>query len=113
MSLQSPGSNSLKWMLCPFSQICGLIALARRFWFARVGKRFVPPVPTIVIGNLSAGGTGKTPMIKWLLAKRDQPVAVLSRGYGRKSRGFLEVLHDTPVREAGDEPLEIRHTVAG
>ncbi|MFY7849880.1 MAG: tetraacyldisaccharide 4'-kinase [Bacteroidia bacterium] len=113
MSLQAPGSNWLKWLLWPFSLIWGLIALARRFWFARVGKRFVPPVPTIVIGNLSAGGTGKTPMIKWLLARRDQPVAVLSRGYGRKSRGFLEVLHDTSVREAGDEPLEIRHTVAG
>lgn len=113
MSLQAPGSNWLKWLLWPFSLIWGLVAMLRRFWYGRFGRRYIPPVPTVVIGNLSAGGTGKTPMIKWLLARRDQPVAVLSRGYGRKTRGFLEVLHDTPVREAGDEPLEIRHTVAG
>jgi len=113
MSLQAPGSNWLKWLLWPFSLIWGLVAMLRRFWYGRFGRRYIPPVPTVVIGNLSAGGTGKTPMIKWLLARRDQPVAVLSRGYGRKSRGFLEVLHDTSVREAGDEPLEIRHTVAG
>jgi tetraacyldisaccharide 4'-kinase len=113
MSLQAPGSNWLKWLLWPFSLIWGSVALLRRNWYSRFRKRYIPPVPTIVIGNLSAGGTGKTPMIKWLLARREQPVAVLSRGYGRKSRGFLEVLHDTPVKDAGDEPLEIRHTAAG
>lgn len=113
MSLQAPGSHWLKWLLWPFSLIWGLVAMLRRFWYTRFGARYIPPVPTVVIGNLSAGGTGKTPMIKWLLARRNEPVAVLSRGYGRKSRGFLEVRHDTPVREAGDEPLEIRHTVAG
>lgn len=112
MSLQAPGSVWLKWLLWPFSLIWGLIALARRVWYLRFGTRYTPPVPTICIGNLSAGGTGKTPMIKWLLAQREHPVAVLSRGYGRKSRGFLEVRYDTPVRDAGDEPLEIRHTIA-
>jgi tetraacyldisaccharide 4'-kinase len=82
----------------------------RRLYWNKFGNRYVPPVHTICIGNLTAGGTGKTPMIKWMLGKSHVPVAVLSRGYGRKTRGFREVLPNSLSSETGDEPLEIRKT---
>ncbi|WP_297766440.1 tetraacyldisaccharide 4'-kinase, partial [uncultured Muriicola sp.] len=65
--------------------------------------------PTICVGNLSTGGTGKTPMIEWLLRHISTPgkVAVLSRGYRRKSSGFLQVKPELSVQEVGDEPLQI------
>ncbi|WP_411032250.1 tetraacyldisaccharide 4'-kinase [Spongiimicrobium sp. 3-5] len=66
---------------------------------------------TVCVGNLSTGGTGKTPMIEFLVAalKDDFKLAVLSRGYGRKSKGFLKAGISTLVSELGDEPFQI-HT---
>ncbi len=65
--------------------------------------------PTICVGNLSTGGTGKTPMIEWLLEHISSPgkVAVLSRGYRRESSGFLQVTPQLSAKEVGDEPLQI------
>jgi tetraacyldisaccharide 4'-kinase len=65
-------------------------------------------IPTIVVGNLSVGGTGKSPMIEYLvrLLKNDYRVAVLSRGYKRKSKGFLLANEHTKVAEIGDEPMQ-------
>ena len=67
------------------------------------------PVPTICVGNLAVGGTGKTPMTEYLLTllSPNYKVAVLSRGYGRKTRGFrLAGLSDT-AQTIGDEPMQI------
>lgn len=71
------------------------------------------PIPIIGIGNLAVGGTGKTPhvelFVRWLL-KEQKRVAVLSRGYGRKTRGFALVDQHSTAKEVGDEPLQIfRH----
>ena len=65
-------------------------------------------VPTIVVGNLSVGGTGKSPMIEYLvrLLKNDYKVAILSRGYKRKTKGFLLANEQTKVSEIGDEPMQ-------
>ncbi len=65
--------------------------------------------PTICIGNLSIGGTGKTPMIEWLLTNINTTnrLAVLSRGYKRKTRGFIEVNPTHSAKDVGDEPLQI------
>jgi tetraacyldisaccharide 4'-kinase len=67
-------------------------------------------IPIICIGNLSTGGTGKSPMIEYLISflKDDHKVAVLSRGYKRKSKGFREVSADSTVEEVGDEPLQFK-----
>jgi len=64
---------------------------------------------TICIGNLSIGGTGKTPMIEWLLTNINttKRLAVLSRGYRRKTRGFIEVNRTHTAKDVGDEPLQI------
>ena len=63
--------------------------------------------PIIVVGNLSTGGTGKTPMIDYLLEKftNKTTLAVLSRGYGRKSSGFFKLSKFSTSSNVGDEPL--------
>ena len=65
--------------------------------------------PTIVVGNLSVGGTGKTPQIEYLidLLKNDYKIAVLSRGYKRKSKGFLIADSTVSAEMIGDEPFQI------
>jgi tetraacyldisaccharide 4'-kinase len=65
--------------------------------------------PTICIGNLSVGGTGKTPMIEWILEQLSahRSLAVLSRGYKRKTKGFVLVQSEHTAEEVGDEPLQI------
>jgi tetraacyldisaccharide 4'-kinase len=73
-----------------------------------------PPVPVIAVGNLTVGGTGKTPMVAWILdhlrTRGARPV-VLSRGYGRRTKGVVVVsdgttlLHD--ARDGGDEPVQL------
>src|SRR5574344_430708 len=67
-------------------------------------------VPVISIGNLTVGGSGKTPHIEYLirLLQDKFKVAVLSRGYKRKSRGYLLADGETPIERIGDEPYQIK-----
>ena len=68
-------------------------------------------VPTICIGNITVGGTGKTPHTEYLielLSKRHH-TAVLSRGYGRRSKGYIKADATTPMPELGDEPFQIKN----
>jgi tetraacyldisaccharide 4'-kinase len=63
-------------------------------------------VPCIGVGNLTVGGTGKTPMVQYLIQHlSDRKLGVISRGYGRKTRGFLEILPESTPDQVGDEPL--------
>ena len=94
----------------------GLVAL-RRFLYARgILKSYRVPVPVIVVGNVVAGGAGKTPVVieivRYLTAQGWQP-GVVSRGYGRTiARGkhwvAVQVLENTAVSASGDEPALIR-----
>lgn len=76
-------------------------------------KSYAFDFPVIGIGNLSVGGTGKTPMTEYvveLLLKNNYKVGVISRGYGRKTKGFLLAEKDNPditATEIGDEPFQI------
>lgn len=66
-------------------------------------------LPIIALGNLSTGGTGKTPHTEAILRLLpDTKFVVLSRGYGRKSKGFLWVASDADADQVGDEPLQIK-----
>lgn len=67
-------------------------------------------IPIICIGNITVGGTGKTPMAEMLISylKRKHCVALLSRGYGRRTKGYREVQVDAHYRDVGDEPLQIK-----
>ena len=67
-------------------------------------------IPVVCIGNITVGGTGKTPMAEMVIAYMSQMhrVALLSRGYGRRTKGYLEVKADSHYRDVGDEPLQIK-----
>jgi tetraacyldisaccharide 4'-kinase len=71
--------------------------------------------PIICIGNLAAGGTGKTPMVEYLirLLKKDFAVATLSRGYKRKTKGFAIADENTTALEIGDEPMQFHKKFKG
>ena len=78
-------------------------------------KAHTADVPTICVGNITVGGTGKTPHTEMILRTLMQDadwgaknIAVLSRGYKRKTRGFQQVMADGTAREYGDEPLQIK-----
>ena len=67
-------------------------------------------MPVISVGNITVGGSGKTPHVEYLvrLLKDVSQVAVLSRGYKRKSRGYVLAETDTPVEVIGDEPFQMK-----
>ncbi len=95
------------------SGLYGLVMRARNMLFkSGIFKTWHAPMPVISIGNLSAGGTGKTPLVQWvvqLLLENHRSVAMLSRGYGRSLKGVQLVSDGKKVflnsRQAGDEPL--------
>ena len=67
-------------------------------------------IPVISLGNLTYGGTGKTPHVEYLvrLLRDKYKVAILSRGYGRKTKGFIVLTGESKVHEIGDEPLQFK-----
>jgi tetraacyldisaccharide 4'-kinase len=96
----------LKYFLLPFSLIYLAVVSLRNFFFSSgLRKSYTIPSKSICIGNLSAGGTGKTPMTLFLAAyfSKTRKTAILSRGYGRQSSGFIEVTPTTPAHISGDE----------
>lgn len=109
-SLHLCGVN-VRWWLKPLSWLYEVGAVLRNKqydWGWRRSVRF--DVPVIGVGNLSAGGNGKTPMTEYLVALLLQQgnVGVLSRGYGRRSSGFRWVTEQSSADEVGDEPLQIK-----
>src|SRR5690554_2831027 len=97
--------------LQPLSWLYGIGVNLRNALFDRkILKQHTFNIPVICVGNLTVGGTGKTPHIEYLvrLLSPDYKVAVLSRGYKRKSKGFLIVDTDSKVSDVGDEPLQIK-----
>ena len=98
--------------MIPLAWIYGFIQGVRNFLFDKgciSGKK--AGLKTIVIGNLSVGGTGKTPHVIWLgkeLINRGYSICILSRGYGRSTRGFRWVNSSDHPDIVGDEPLEIK-----
>ena len=99
-------------LLAPFAWIYALVLNVRN-WLYDCGilKSRSFSVPTICIGNLALGGTGKTPHTEYLirLLKDKVNVAVLSRGYGRVTKGYLLAKEDTGYEELGDEPLQYHY----
>lgn len=101
----------VKFLLYPFAVLFGIITSFRnKSYDLRLLKSKEFDIPIISVGNITVGGTGKTPHVEYLvnLMKDKFEVAVLSRGYKRKSKGFVEVRVDSNVTEVGDEPLQIK-----
>lgn len=94
----------------PFSILYGFITSIRNYLYDNhILKSAHFKTPTIVVGNLSVGGTGKTPQIEYLidLLKNNYKIAVLSRGYKRKSIGFIIAGEYATAEIIGDEPFQI------
>lgn len=100
----------IRFLLFPFTLLYGLVILVRDYLYtSRIFTRTSFDVPIICVGNISVGGTGKTPHIEWLirLLQTNYKLAVLSRGYKRKTTGYvLGDAHATPAT-IGDEPFQI------
>lgn len=99
----------LKYLLSPFALLYQLITGIRNYLYA-IGhfKSFSFQVPMVSVGNLTVGGTGKTPHIEYLikLFSKTHEVAVLSRGYGRKTKGFILADVAASAKTIGDEPMQ-------
>jgi tetraacyldisaccharide 4'-kinase len=101
----------LKMLAFPVSMLYGIITwLRNKLYDAGIFRSASFDVPVICVGNLSVGGTGKTPHIEYLikLLEEKRTIATLSRGYGRSSSGFMEITETSTAREAGDEPLQFK-----
>ncbi len=101
--------NFLRLILLPLALLYGIITFIRNKLF---DWRIIPSksfdFPVISVGNLSVGGTGKTPHVEYIirLLKNEFNVAALSRGYKRKTKGFVLADEQTGVNEMGDEPVQ-------
>jgi tetraacyldisaccharide 4'-kinase len=99
----------LRKILFPFAILYGFITGIRNFLFDKgVLKFYSFDIPIIAVGNLSVGGTGKTPQIEYLirLLSPNYKVATLSRGYKRKSEGFILADSTSNAEILGDEPFQ-------
>lgn len=99
----------LRKIAFPFSLVYALMVHIRNFFYnTGVMKSKSYQTPTLCVGNLSVGGTGKTPMIEYLVRLlKGHKIAVLSRGYKRKSKGFLVADANSDVLDLGDEPYQL------
>lgn len=100
-------SSVFKFLLLPFSWLFGFVTLIRNKAYDRkLFKSYHSPLNTIVVGNLQVGGAGKTPMTAYLfhLFGGGSDIAILSRGYGRKSKGLLFANEQSHPNDIGDEP---------
>lgn len=99
------------WLLVPIASLyAGAVRCRSWLYSAGVLASQRLPVPVIVVGNVLAGGTGKTPVVMTLvehLRQNHWNVGVVSRGYGRRTQGVLEVTTDRPAQDVGDEPFLI------
>lgn len=101
--------NLLRKILFPFAILYGFITSIRNFLFDNgILKSYSFEVPVIAVGNLSVGGTGKTPQIEYLirLLSPKYKVATLSRGYKRQSEGFILADSTSNAEILGDEPFQ-------
>ena len=103
--------NLFKWFLFPISIIFWFITSLRNFfydfgWLKSSGFN----LPIIGIGNITVGGTGKTPLTSYItkLLSEENKIAILSKGYGRKTRDFNYVELDSKIISVGDEPMQTK-----
>lgn len=104
-----------KWLLLPFSGVYGLLLSVRNLLFDnQLFESIRPNIYSISVGNLTVGGTGKTPMveflIKWYHAQKPlthREMATVSRGYGRRTKGFRIATDQDSAGTIGDEPLQL------
>lgn len=94
-------------LLFPYAIV---LALRNLFYDKGIFKSYPSALPSICVGNITVGGTGKTPAVEMLvrLYRDSRKIAVVSRGYGRRTKGFRAVSVEDNYRDVGDEPLQIK-----
>lgn len=105
----------IRVLLLPFALLYGIgIGIRNLFYQAGVLRSVHFDLPVISVGNLSVGGAGKSPHIEYLVRWLDRyiGIAVLSRGYGRKTMGYRQVTVIDNAEQVGDEPLQIKRKFA-
>lgn len=101
--------KSFRILLLPFAIIFWMIVAIRNWMYSKnILKSTTFGLPLICVGNLSVGGTGKSPMVEFLVLhlKNRFRVATLSRGYKRKTKGYALATNDTTAIDIGDEPMQ-------
>jgi len=97
------------WFLAPFAGLYALVMEIRnRLFDLGIFSALIPPTSSIGVGNLSVGGTGKSVVVDYLIAqlKTSHNLGVISRGYGRKTRGYLIANPKSTADQIGDEPFQ-------
>ena len=114
--------SALRFLLLPFSWLYSLVLRARHgLYDSGLIKAATAGVPTIAVGNIALGGTGKTPHVELVLrallngqaSVAHKPLATLSRGYGRKGTDLKEVDRMSDPGDVGDEPLMLKRKFSG
>ncbi len=102
--------RKIRRVLYPFGLIFGLVTLIRNFLYDKqILKSYKIPLPSVNVGNLSVGGTGKSPLVQYLVQlalNNNIRITTLSRGYGRKSKGLLLADDASNASQIGDEPMQ-------
>lgn len=101
--------KAIRFLLFPFAILYDLITSLRNIFYNKgIFKSTEFDLPVIAVGNLNVGGTGKSPQIEYLirLLQDQYKIAVLSRGYKRKTEGFVQINSDHTAEDVGDEPLQ-------
>lgn len=109
--------NFLKYtLLWPVSKVYGLVVYIRNKMFDNnLLKQQSFKVPVVVVGNIAVGGSGKTPHTEYIVSQlyKELNIGVLSRGYKRKTKGFVLARPDSHHDAIGDEPYQIYHKFGG
>ncbi|HEY4935552.1 MAG TPA: tetraacyldisaccharide 4'-kinase, partial [Puia sp.] len=109
INLNYPLLKPVRMLMLPFSLVYGLIIYIRNWMFDKNILRSASfNLPLICIGNLAVGGTGKSPMVEFLIGKLKSQfrLAILSRGYKRKTIGYALATEQSTALEIGDEPMQ-------
>lgn len=108
--------KSFRVLLLPFALVYGFIIIVRNYLYRKNILRSAEfNLPLICVGNLSVGGTGKSPMVEYLieLLRPQFKIATLSRGYKRKTKGYVLADEKTSAIEIGDEPMQFHMNYPG
>ena len=109
MNLANLTFQSIRFLLLPFALLYGAVVwLRNKLYDQNILKSTSINMPLISVGNLSVGGTGKSPMVEYLLRllQHDFKTATLSRGYKRKTKGYALANEHSTALEIGDEPMQ-------
>lgn len=101
-----------KILLLPVSKIYGMVMCVRNWMFdVQILKQRAFDVPVLVVGNLSVGGTGKTPHVEFIVERlrHNYHIGILSRGYKRATSGFIMASRTSVPSDIGDEPYQMYH----